>query len=305
MEKQPPEFRIAAHNDVKPDGKTPEQRLREYEELTAQMEKKIQESPGDPAAVAHLEEYYRLFNIRDKWEAITLKYPDLTRGSTEKVHFLRERKFRETGSLDYRELESLRWVAYESLTRYFPGRWLDQETPEQLLAILHIRIGMSKDFKHRESKENPDGAEHYRLAKEYDPDCPLFIWVKMDNIAREARVLPKTTDDSVRETYKKRIQACYKEIVAAGDRDILWRYIREEARVRHSEYFVGPSYIQTPETIARDQREWDMEEAFYKEKIAKWQEMHEFVNRRGRMTMAERQAADEASKAKRQANRSN
>jgi hypothetical protein len=229
------------------------------DEEVALLEQQLAEGTIKSYSVEFLAQYYKLKGLTDKLEALYVSHGDHFSPSPEKTSFLLERKFIQEGSLTPLGIEELRSVTYVQSRNFQLGRWLDQETIPELLAIIHA----SRWFEHRNRNafnlEVPPLQSALDKASHYDPDCGLLLLARFWNLLRDEAFFPKEGDKAGKERLRSEIKATYEAIIDQGEQDSLWKHLRCAARRRAGSIVDPPIVVPTSQLRAEWSRRRDEE----------------------------------------------
>lgn len=218
------------------------------------MEQELAEGKVPQFALTFLPSHYERTGQVEKLHALYVSHGHLMRQSKEKSAYLLEKKFTETGSLTDVELKELQVTAYDYTRHLFLGRWPDQETPEQLFAMIHVTEFFQHPSKNGYKEDVPPLQSALDKAEIYDPKCGLLLLAKFRAAVKEEKSQRVAQNRSATAEAEQEVRTLYSQLIELGEQNSLWKHLRVEAR-RHASYQLrGPSQISTPETRAKKAR---------------------------------------------------
>jgi hypothetical protein len=232
----------------------PEMRPPKSPEDFQRMEQELAEGKVPQFALTFLPSHYERTGQVEKLYALYISHGHLMPQSKEKSAYLLEKKFNETGALSEVELKELELTAYDFTRHLYLGRWPDQETPEQLFAMIHVTEFFQHASKNGHKEDVPPLQSALDKAEKYDPKCGLLLLAKFRAAVREEKSQRAAQNRRETAEAEQEVRALYSQLIALGEQNSLWKHLRVEARRRASYQLRGPSQISTPETRAEKAR---------------------------------------------------
>jgi hypothetical protein len=200
--------------------------------------------------LSFLPAYYKRTGQVEKLYALYLSHGEFLSQGKEKSAFLLEKKFTETGFLSDLELKELQVTTYDYIRDLYPGRWPDQERPEQLFAMIYASECLQhlREYEFKVDCQAQQSA--FDRAEMFDPSCGLLPLSKFRTTVGEVKALRDSLSGSECAVAEQKLRELYTELIRIGEENSLWKHLPMVAHGHATVQFQDFYYATPPETRA-------------------------------------------------------